>query len=217
MLIDNRQFAEALDAASNMTLEELRQEAQSGTSRSYYVHAHGRLLPMKSVVRLAYKRAGIEWDAPQSEAAARQLRPDFDIQHITAQTERVRLERQKEVVERWARPEQARFREELLVLYGGACVVTGCRVREAIDAAHIIGIDGDGPNTLENGLILRADLHRLFDRDLLAFHPKSGELRLSTTVREHYKDLQGKVIQFPIGGPCPKHFHPRWKRFKEGA
>lgn len=62
---------------------------------------------------------------------------------------------------------QAAFRSALMKAYDGRCAITGCSVREALEAAHIIRFLGADANHITNGLLLRADIHTLFDRGLL--------------------------------------------------
>ncbi|MCK9792313.1 HNH endonuclease [Isoptericola sp. 4D.3] len=62
---------------------------------------------------------------------------------------------------------QAAFRDSLLDAYGAQCAVTGCDVPAALQAAHIQPYDGHATNVVENGLLLRADIHNLFDLGML--------------------------------------------------
>lgn len=63
---------------------------------------------------------------------------------------------------------QQAFREALIKRYHGRCVVTGCDVVAVLEAAHIVPYQGVATNHPENGLLLRADIHTLFDLGLLA-------------------------------------------------
>lgn len=58
---------------------------------------------------------------------------------------------------------QQEFREKLLVAYEGRCAITGCDAIEALEAAHIVPYLGTETNHVQNGLLLRADIHTLFD------------------------------------------------------
>src|SRR5262245_9271658 len=61
-------------------------------------------------------------------------------------------------------PSQSRIR-------GGSercCAITGCSVRDVLEAAHIHPYRGRERNKVANGLLLRADLHTLFDCGLIA-------------------------------------------------
>ncbi|PSO48774.1 MAG: hypothetical protein BRC33_08750 [Cyanobacteria bacterium SW_9_44_58] len=49
--------------------------------------------------------------------------------------------------------------------------MTGERTLPALDAAHIKPYAQSGSHTISNGLLLRADLHRLFDRFYITITP----------------------------------------------
>jgi hypothetical protein len=58
---------------------------------------------------------------------------------------------------------QAAFRQMLMDAYGGRCAVTGTDVGHAIEAAQICPYNGLDTNVVQNGILLRADWHVLFD------------------------------------------------------
>jgi hypothetical protein len=66
---------------------------------------------------------------------------------------------------------QGDFRRALLHAYGGRCTISGCSIEAVLEAAHIIPYRGPETNHVQNGLLLRADLHTLFDLDLLWIDP----------------------------------------------
>lgn len=63
------------------------------------------------------------------------------------------------------------FRKLLLEVYGARCAVTGTRAVEVLEAAHIMPYMGQHTNVVQNGLLLRSDVHTLFDRLLLTVIP----------------------------------------------
>lgn len=66
---------------------------------------------------------------------------------------------------------QQPFRRALMAEYGPRCAVSGCEVLDLLEAAHIVPYrKGDGYRT-SNGILLRADLHTLFDTELLTIRP----------------------------------------------
>jgi putative restriction endonuclease len=67
---------------------------------------------------------------------------------------------------------QATFRIAVLDAYRRACAVTGEHSLPAIEAAHIRSCAQDGPHEIRNGLLLRADLHRLFDTGYITVTPE---------------------------------------------
>lgn len=58
---------------------------------------------------------------------------------------------------------QGVFRDSLIDAYGGTCVVTGSADLSVLEAAHIDRYFGAHSNHVTNGLLLRADIHTLFD------------------------------------------------------
>lgn len=83
---------------------------------------------------------------------------------------------------------QPAFRSELRRRYGDRCQVTGTELGCVIEAAHIDPYRGEQANHVENGLLLRADIHTLFDLDLLGIEPRTMRIELHPDVRQHYQD-----------------------------
>ncbi|BFR47286.1 HNH endonuclease [Nitratidesulfovibrio sp. HK-II] len=119
-------------------------------------------------------------------------------------------EREKVLATIVQRRGQAAFRGALLRAYGGRCAVTGCDVEEALEAAHIHPYQGEESNAAQNGLLLRADIHTLFDLGRLTIDPKTLAVRLSSDVRQgHYGSLDGRVISTP-GNTPPSREALKW-------
>lgn len=79
-------------------------------------------------------------------------------------------ERKRSLREVVVRGGQASFRNRVLSAYEGRCAITGCDVQEVLEAAHIRPYSGPKSNDVSNGILLRVDLHRLWDRGLMAVH-----------------------------------------------
>jgi len=93
------------------------------------------------------------------------------------------------------RPAQAVFRMQLIDRHGAKCMISNCDILEALDACHISPYLGLDDNHLENGLILRKDLHALFDADLIGIHPHSLTISLSRKLSmSEYRSLAGKNV-----------------------
>ena len=97
---------------------------------------------------------------------------------------------------------QGTFRVAVLDAYDRACAVTGEHSLPALEAAHIRAYAQSGPHEVCNGLLLRADLHRLFDTGYITVTP---ELRLVVGDRlrgdyrngRSYYPLHGAQLQVP--------------------
>jgi len=101
----------------------------------------------------------------------------------------------REVVQRRG---QRKFREKLLEAYGGRCAITGCPVIPLLEAAHITPYLGPDTNAIKNGILLRADIHTLWDLGLLAVDPNTGEVWVSPDVDDPtYRVLSGQPLKHP--------------------
>lgn len=90
------------------------------------------------------------------------------------------------------RPDQAAFRRRVFLEHKGACVVTGCTIPEALDAAHREGRDWRlGHNSGADGLLLRKDIHALYDAKLVSIDD-SGTAMSRLDVEAHYRDYLRK-------------------------
>lgn len=92
---------------------------------------------------------------------------------------------------------QGRFRAELLQAYGGRCCVTGYDVEPVLEAAHIAPYKGPQTDKVWNGLLLRADVHTLFDLDRLTVLP-TGTIRVDPALAASpYGGLDGRAVAAP--------------------
>jgi putative restriction endonuclease len=92
---------------------------------------------------------------------------------------------------------QGHFRAQLLEAYGGRCCMTGYDVEPVLEAAHIAPYMGAHTNRVDNGLLLRADVHTLFDLDRLTVLP-GGTIRVDPALASSpYGDLDGQPLTPP--------------------
>ena len=91
---------------------------------------------------------------------------------------------------------QREFRQNLINIWGGGCCISGSITTSALDAAHIAPYRGEKDNDVRNGLLLRADLHRLFDEFLIAINPDDLTIRISPDIDDAtYSQFEGKVVE----------------------
>ncbi len=100
------------------------------------------------------------------ESVAEQLDAEGDFTPKSREETRERISRS--IAQRRGQP---KFRKDLLEAYGYRCAITGCDAEEALEAAHIIPYCETEDNAIYNGLLLRADIHTLFDLNLIAIAP----------------------------------------------
>jgi predicted restriction endonuclease len=92
---------------------------------------------------------------------------------------------------------QTQFREGLLKNYRERCAATGYTAREVLEAAHIDPYRGAKSNVLSNGLLLRADIHTLFDLNLIGVDDQGRWVVSSRLAGTAYADLAGKRLAPP--------------------
>lgn len=93
---------------------------------------------------------------------------------------------------------QPAFRKALLEAYGEACAITGCNLLAVLEAAHIHPYKGDHTNMVSNGLLLRTDIHTLFDLGLIAIEPETMLVRVSPQLEgTDYGKLNGSPLRQP--------------------
>lgn len=113
---------------------------------------------------------------------------------------------------------QGAFRLTVTDGYGRRCAVSGERTLPILDAAHIHAFGAGGAHEPSNGLLLRTDIHRLFD---LGYVTVSEDRRFEVSARlkadfdngQHYYALHGTRLQNPVAGfPDPSPAALAWHR-----
>jgi putative restriction endonuclease len=85
---------------------------------------------------------------------------------------------------------QSSFRVLVTDAYQRRCAITGESTLVALEAAHIVPYSDAGDHDVRNGLLLRADFHRLFDVGLVGVTP---DLKIKVSPRIREKWFNGKV------------------------
>lgn len=93
---------------------------------------------------------------------------------------------------------QQAFRNALRNAYEDRCSISGCSILDVLEAAHIFPYRGEETNAVSNGLLLRADLHTLFDCGLLAIDPDTLAILLAPALRDsEYGVLAEAELRLP--------------------
>ncbi len=82
---------------------------------------------------------------------------------------------------------QGAFRSLVTDAYTRRCAISGERTLPALEAAHIKPYSESGPNRTENGLLLRSDLHRLFDAGYVTVTPER-RIEVSRRIKEEFEN-----------------------------
>ncbi|WBB94894.1 HNH endonuclease [Solwaraspora sp. WMMA2080] len=80
---------------------------------------------------------------------------------------------------------QQSFKAVVLDTYSRRCAITDSKLRPALQAAHIRPVAAGGEHRIDNGMLLRADVHILFDQGYLGVDPKY-RLLVSRRLRDDF-------------------------------
>ena len=103
---------------------------------------------------------------------------------------------------------QGAFRAKLLEAYGQACAITGCTAVSVLEAAHILPYRGEATHRVDNGLLLRSDLHTLFDLGLLWITDTHQVVIADSLLGTEYEAFSGQPLRLPAQAahrPNPAH------------
>ena len=98
---------------------------------------------------------------------------------------------------------QGSFRVLVTDAYDYRCSMTAERTLPVLEAAHIRPYAKEGKHELSNGLLLRSDLHKLFDLGYVTVDPDEKKIVVSPRIREEYENgrdyyaLHGRPLAQP--------------------
>lgn len=119
------------------------------------------------------------WEAVKSNLAALGLWPGLEVR------DEENRDRPEYLIK--GRLGQGAFRVLVTDAYYRRCAITGERTLPVLEAAHIKPYATSGPNLVENGLLLRSDLHKLFDIGYLTVTPEL-RVEVSKKIKEEYEN-----------------------------
>lgn len=102
---------------------------------------------------------------------------------------------------------QGSFRVIVTDAYQRRCAITREKTLPALEAAHIKPYTESGPHEVENGLLIRSDIHRLFDSGYVTVTPKhrfvvSNRIKEEFDNGEQYRKFHGNRIHLPSISHC---------------
>ncbi len=123
---------------------------------------------------------------------------------LSWEAQRIEEERARYGKETLIRPRlgQGSFRVAVTDAYGRSCAITEEHSLPALEAAHIKPFNESGPHAVNNGLLLRSDIHRLFDRGYITVTP---EYRIAVSGRLKEEFENGRSY-YPFNGQRLSHF-----------
>jgi putative restriction endonuclease len=113
---------------------------------------------------------------------------------------------------------QARFRRRLIDRYGCACQISRCSFPGLVEAAHVRPYARTSDNGARNGLLLRTDLHTLFDLGLLGIRPDTLAVLFHPEVLAAGYGVFNEASLYVNGtsGPDREALDERWVLFMDG-
>jgi len=110
---------------------------------------------------------------------------------------------------------QVNFRQSLLTAFNDTCCITGCSVSSVLEAAHIISHSDETNYKVTNGILLRADIHTLFDLNLIGID-QHGVVHISNELEQsEYSGYQGVVIASSLSEDTAVNFKKRFVEYIE--
>jgi hypothetical protein len=185
-----------IDGAYYARLSSARRIAQLGTS------IPKRLNGQKGVAEIEPElidRFGVNFNSElaEFEKQARTEVTEFDPQNVIDGRART----YSSIIRRQGQP---LFRQRLLTAYGGRCAITGPSPIWVLEAAHITPYRGVDTNVVGNGLLLRADVHTLFDLHLISVEPSNRLVRVSSMLDgSEYVPFHGQPLALAKKGMRP--------------
>lgn len=82
---------------------------------------------------------------------------------------------------------QGAFRVLVTDAYQRRCAITGEKTLPVLEAAHIKSYAKSGPHALSNGLLLRSDMHKLFDAGYLTI-TQEHKIEVSSKIKEEFQN-----------------------------
>ena len=80
---------------------------------------------------------------------------------------------------------QGAFRVIVTEAYHRRCAITGEKTLPVLDAAHIRSFSQNGPHSANNGILLRNDMHTLFDKGYITL-TENMQIEVSKRIKEDY-------------------------------
>jgi putative restriction endonuclease len=109
------------------------------------------------------------------------------------------------------RPNQQRFKMQVVQRYGGCCVLCDSAVTEWLHAAHLAGDAESGSSDPRNGLPLCSNHHTAFDRGLISVDPSDGRVYLRGYSAADLDITRADLAHLPAQ-PAAEALWYRWKK-----
>jgi hypothetical protein len=111
---------------------------------------------------------------------------------------------------------QGNFRRRLLHDLGSVCAFTGPAPPPALEACHLYSYSIRGEHHAHGGLLLRRDVHRLFDLGYLAVDPTAVTIDVSSALAAFpmYAGLEGQPLRTAVTPTHREWFRHHWREHR---
>jgi hypothetical protein len=111
---------------------------------------------------------------------------------------------------------QAAFRRHLLRVQGAVCAFTGEAPPEVLEAGHLYSYADLGTHHSHGGLLLRRDVHKLFDDGLLAVRPENHRVSVASALRRfpQYAKLDGDPLAVELTALQSQWLQQHWSKHR---
>jgi ribosomal protein L37AE/L43A len=152
-----------------------------------------------------------ELDWPRFEHALRETDPTLRLTITEARRDQIVGGHRPATVR--ARIGQAAFRSRLLAQFNEVCAFTGPAPRVTLEAAHLYRFSDSGQHHDDGGLLLRRDVHRLFDLGQIAVDPETTTIDVGEDLSPfaEYGCLQGRQLQVPMTNGHRRWLQAHWR------
>ncbi|MBM4231561.1 MAG: hypothetical protein FJ184_12605 [Gammaproteobacteria bacterium] len=125
--------------------------------------------------------------------------------------------RQRKASSFWTRPNQQRFRFDVLKAYHSQCIVCSVSRTDLLTAVHICPKSEGGADDWRNGLLLCATHHAAFDRGMFGFHPETLDLVVKEGVSKEQIGISKERGVFDTAQPHTEALNYHMSRFNLGS
>ncbi len=110
---------------------------------------------------------------------------------------------------------QTEFREEILKKFNRTCVITGETCLDELTASHIIPISEEENYDVDNGLLLRENIHNTFDKFRWSINPETLTIEIKQNMNVgQIKEYDGMKLNIELNSDIKRNLENHYKKFK---
>ena len=178
-----------------------KKEGRISKARTWFLIHGDAEYPLKHLGRCAYWHATKKRIPPPENPKPEHFSRHFEkLGFKTVQYKDDADKRRRRLQRVLDRPGQAEFRRKVFKRLNARCLITGCTSEISLEAAHIVPVANNGVDEEWNGLPLRADIHRLFDANLICIDAESLCVGVADEVAKDYGEYRGDDLSSKLDG-----------------